>query len=93
MTNEPVVSISGLVKNYGRIEAVRGIDLDVRPGEVFGFLGPNGAGKSTTIRCLLGLLLPTAGRVSAFGLDATRDGVAVRKRLAYVPGSSACPIG
>jgi ABC-2 type transport system ATP-binding protein len=91
MTNEPVVSISGLVKNYGRIEAVRGIDLDVRAGEVFGFLGPNGAGKSTTIRCLLGLLLPTAGRVSAFGLDTTRNGVAIRRRLAYVPGELRLP--
>jgi len=58
---------------------------------VFGFLGPNGSGKSTTIRCLLGLLRPTAGRVSAFGLDSTRDGVAMRRRLAYVPGELRLP--
>jgi len=75
----------------GKVEAVRGIDLEVQQGEVFGFLGPNGSGKSTTIRCLLGLLRPTAGRVSAFGLDSTRDGVAMRRRLAYVPGELRLP--
>ena len=88
---EPLVRIDGLVKHYGKVEAVRGIDLEVQQGEVFGFLGPNGSGKSTTIRCLLGLLRPTAGRVSAFGLDSTRDGVAMRRRLAYVPGELRLP--
>lgn len=91
MASEPVVAIEGLVKHYGSNEAVRGIDLVVMKGEVFGFLGPNGAGKSTTIRCLLGLLRPTAGNISAFGLDATRNGVAVRGRLAYVPGELRLP--
>ena len=57
MNAETVVRIDGLVKHYGKVEAVRGIDLEVHRGEVFGFLGPNGSGKSTTIRCLLGLLL------------------------------------
>jgi ABC-2 type transport system ATP-binding protein len=88
---EAVVEIEALVKRYGQVEAVRGIDLHVLRGEVFGFLGPNGAGKSTTIRCLLGLLRPTAGRITAFGLDATRDGVALRRRLAYVPGELRLP--
>ncbi|HTK44565.1 MAG TPA: ABC transporter ATP-binding protein [Patescibacteria group bacterium] len=86
-----VLEIEGLVKHYGRVEAVRGIDLSVRRGEVFGFLGPNGAGKSTTIRCLLGLLTPTAGRISAFGLDAAQFGVALRRRIAYVPGELRLP--
>ena len=90
-TVDPVVRIDGLVKHYGRVEAVRGIDLEVRRGEVFGFLGPNGSGKSTTLRCLLGLLRPTAGRIDAFGLDATLDGVAIRRRLAYVPGELRLP--
>ena len=90
-TANPVIAIDGLVKHYGKVEAVRGIDLRVARGEVFGFLGPNGAGKSTTIRCLLGLLRPTAGRIGAFGLDSTRDGVALRRRLTYVPGELRLP--
>jgi ABC-2 type transport system ATP-binding protein len=89
--SEAVVRIDGLVKHYGRVEAVRGIDLQVRRGEVFGFLGPNGSGKSMTIRCLLGLLRPTAGAIGAFGLDSTRDGVALRRRVAYVPGELRLP--
>ena len=52
----PALRISGLVKDYGRVHAVRRIDLEVRRAEVFGFLGPNGAGKTTTIRCILDLL-------------------------------------
>ena len=88
---DTVVAIDGLVKHYGKVEAVRGIDLKVARGEVFGFLGPNGSGKSTTIRCLLGLLRPTAGRIGAFGLDATRDGVAMWRRLTYVPGELRLP--
>ena len=91
MLTQTVVEIQGLVKDYGPVHALRGIDLDLRQGEVFGFLGPNGAGKTTTLRCLLGLLRPTAGRVSAFGLDAQADGVAVRARATYVPGELRLP--
>jgi ABC-2 type transport system ATP-binding protein len=85
------LQLEGLVKDYGAVHAVRGIDLEVQPGEVFGFVGPNGAGKSTTIRCILDLLRPTAGRVAVFGMDPRRDGVAMRKRLAYVPGELRLP--
>jgi ABC-2 type transport system ATP-binding protein len=88
---ETVLAVDGLVKHYGRVEAVRGVDLAVHRGEVFGFLGPNGAGKTTSIRCLLGLLHPTAGRISVFGLDATSQGVALRQRVAYVPGELRLP--
>lgn len=87
----PLLAVEGLVKDYGAVHAVRGLDLEVRQGEVLGFLGPNGAGKTTTIRCLLGLLRPTAGRISVFGLDVAEAGVPIRARLAYVPGELRLP--
>src|SRR5664279_5158537 len=71
------VRLTGLHKNFGHIEAVRGVDLDIAPGEVVAFLGPNGAGKSTTIDMLLGLTKPDAGAVSVFGappVDAVQAG-------------------
>jgi ABC-2 type transport system ATP-binding protein len=85
------IQINGLVKHYGAVEAVRGIDLDVRQGEVFGFVGPNGAGKSTTIRCLLDLIRPTDGHISVLGLDPRADGVEVRRRIGYVAGELRLP--
>jgi ABC-2 type transport system ATP-binding protein len=87
----PVLAVDGLVKDYGLVRAVRGISFEMRRGEVLGFLGPNGAGKSTTVRCILDLLRPSAGRISVFGLDSHRDGVAVRSRLTYVPGELRLP--
>ncbi|MEO8251655.1 MAG: ABC transporter ATP-binding protein [Chloroflexota bacterium] len=90
-TAPPPLLLRGLVKDYGPLHAVRGIDLEVRAGEVFGFIGPNGAGKSTTIRCILDLLRPTAGRVEVFGLDPRHDGVAIRRRVTYVPGELRLP--
>jgi ABC-2 type transport system ATP-binding protein len=87
----PAVRISGLIKDYGHVRAVAGIDLEVHRGEVFGFLGPNGAGKTTTIRCLLDLLRPTAGSIEILGLDPRHDGPALRARLAYVPGELRLP--
>ncbi|MGW4364371.1 ABC transporter ATP-binding protein [Nocardia takedensis] len=82
----PVVEVEQLVKNYGKISALRGLDLVVQPGEVHGFLGPNGAGKTTTIRTLLGLLRYDGGRVRVFDADPRRDAMAIHARLAYVPG-------
>jgi beta-exotoxin I transport system ATP-binding protein len=87
----PAIRIEGLVKDYGSVHAVRGISLQVERGHVFGFLGPNGAGKSTTIRCLLDLLRPTAGRLEVLGMEPRRDGPRVRARLAYVPGELRLP--
>jgi ABC-2 type transport system ATP-binding protein len=87
----PAIRIEGLVKDYGAVHAVRGLSFDVSRGEVFGFLGPNGAGKTTTIRCLLDLLRPTAGRLEVLGLDPRRDSLALRSRVAYMPGELRLP--
>ncbi|MFI1036023.1 ATP-binding cassette domain-containing protein, partial [Streptomyces sp. NPDC020951] len=72
----------------GLVNAVRGIDLDVREGEIFGFLGPNGAGKTTTLRMLTTLLRPTAGEAVVAGCDLTRDTAGVRRRIGYVAQSN-----
>ncbi|RNM14260.1 ABC transporter ATP-binding protein [Nocardioides pocheonensis] len=83
---EHVIEISGLVKTFGSVRALDGLDLEVHPGEVHGFLGPNGAGKSTTIRILLGLLRADGGHVALLDGDPWRDAAALHRRLAYVPG-------
>ncbi|MEU4397863.1 ABC transporter ATP-binding protein [Micromonospora orduensis] len=83
---ETPISVSGLVKTFGRTRALDGLNLTVRAGEVHGFLGPNGAGKSTAIRALLGLLRTDAGTLRLLGGDPWRDAVALHRRLAYVPG-------
>lgn len=81
-----VISTSGLVKRYGRVNALDGLDLTVGEGQIHGFLGPNGAGKSTTIRILLGLARATGGEASVFGLHPWRDSVAIHRRVSYIPG-------
>ncbi|HRD62110.1 MAG TPA: ABC transporter ATP-binding protein, partial [Nocardioides sp.] len=68
-TGVPAVSLSGVTKSFGAVEAVRGIDLQLQPGEIVAFLGPNGAGKTTTIDMVLGLSQPTTGKVSVLGLE------------------------
>ena len=80
------LAASGLVKTFGHVTALDGLDLEVEEGEVHGFLGPNGAGKSTAIRVLLGLLRADAGTVRVLGGDPWADAVALHRRLAYVPG-------
>ena len=82
----PAIRLEGLVKSYGDVRALDGIDLAVPRGEVFGFLGPNGAGKSTTIRILMDLIRPTAGRAEVLGFDAQRQSLEVRRRCGYLPG-------
>ena len=79
------ISVSGLVKTFGRTRALDGLDLTVRTGEVHGFLGPNGSGKSTTLRVLLGLLRADAGQVQLLDGHPWRDAVALHRRLTYVP--------
>jgi ABC-2 type transport system ATP-binding protein len=83
---ESVIDIRGLVKEFGSLRALDGLDLDVSQGEVHGFLGPNGAGKSTTIRVLLGLLRKDGGEVRLFGGDPWGQSAELHRRLAYVPG-------
>ena len=83
---EAAILVQGLVKSYGHVRALRGVDLEVRCGEIFGYLGPNGAGKTTTIRCLLDLIRPDGGTVSVLGLNPQRQPVAVRRRVGYLPG-------
>jgi ABC-2 type transport system ATP-binding protein len=81
---EPAIKVAGLTKNYGEIEAVRGIDFEVPVGETFGFLGPNGAGKSTTIKMLCTLARPTSGSARVAGHEVTAERDAVRRNIGLV---------
>src|SRR4030081_2521245 len=81
-TTEHAIAAQALTRTFkGGIEAVRGIDLTVAKGEVFGFLGPNGAGKTTTVRMLCTLLPPTSGSASVAGVDVLEEGAEVRRRI------------
>lgn len=82
---DAVVKTKGLVKRYGRVNAVDGIDLEILRGEVFGLLGPNGSGKTTTILMLLGLTDVSSGSVQVLGLDPARQPLAVKQRAGYMP--------
>ncbi len=84
-----VVSVAGLTKQFGGGRGITDVSFDIGAGEVFGFLGPNGSGKSTTIRLLLGLYLPTAGRMRVLGLDPARESVSIHRRVGYLPGELA----
>ncbi len=85
-STEPAIHTEGLSKRYGSTLALDALDLTVGRGEVYGYLGPNGSGKTTTIRLLLGLHRPSAGRAQVFGHDAWRDPVAAHRHVAYVAG-------
>ncbi|HYD12827.1 MAG TPA: ABC transporter ATP-binding protein [Allosphingosinicella sp.] len=91
----PVLALTDLGKTYGRrggaVRAVRGVSLAVGAGEVYGFLGPNGAGKSTTIRMLIGLIAPSAGRVSLFGQDLAAEPSLLRRVGSLVDGGAFYP--
>ena len=81
----PIIEISGLKKNYGAKEAVRGMDLSIQPGELFVLLGPNGAGKTTTLKMLTGLLKPTAGSIRIDGIDLLKEPLKAKRLLSFVP--------
>ena len=91
----PVLALTDLSKTYGRrggsVNAVRGVSIAVGAGEVYGFLGPNGAGKSTTIRMLIGLIAPSAGRVSLFGRDLAAEPSLLRRVGSLVDGGAFYP--
>lgn len=84
----PAVRTQGLSKSYGDVTALVDLDLEVAEGEIVGYLGPNGSGKTTTIRLLLGLIRPTAGRAEIFGLDCQKEPARVHRRVAFVPGEA-----
>ncbi|GAA3466247.1 ABC transporter ATP-binding protein [Nonomuraea roseola] len=83
--HRPLIHARGLVKRFGEFTAVDGIDLDVEPGEAFGFLGPNGAGKSSTMRMISCVSMPSAGELRILGMDPVREGPAIRARLGVCP--------
>ena len=79
------IELDGVEKSFGDVRALRGVDLEVQDGEIFGFLGPNGAGKSTTINAILDFVRPDSGSVRVLGRDAREDSVAIRKRTGVLP--------
>ncbi|HOP31547.1 MAG TPA: ATP-binding cassette domain-containing protein, partial [Spirochaetota bacterium] len=79
------ISTQNLTKTYKGVEALRSLDLKVPRNSIFGFLGPNGAGKSTAIKLLLGLIKPTSGSGSVFGLDIVNESSGIRQRIGYLP--------
>jgi ABC-2 type transport system ATP-binding protein len=83
--DEKMIGFEQLSKKYGEFTAVSELDLRIEKGEVFGFLGPNGAGKTTTIRMMMGILVPTSGRIVIDRLDCQRDRVEVKRRVGYLP--------
>ncbi len=85
MANTITVEVRDLRKNFGHIEAVRGVSFAVSKGEVLGFLGPNGAGKSTTMRMITGFLPPSGGSALVGGIDVAEDPVGVKRQLGYLP--------
>ena len=90
MTATVIIETDRLIKRYGRARGIDEVSIAVERGEVYGFLGPNGAGKTTTIRTLLGLLHPTNGSATLFGLDSRAHSREIRARLGNLPGDFAC---
>jgi ABC-2 type transport system ATP-binding protein len=83
--NDPAISLKGVTKHFGSVQALRGVDFDVQRGEMFGFLGPNGAGKTTAIRVLTGFISMDAGTALVLGLDAGRESVEIKRHLGFLP--------
>lgn len=86
MSEEYAIKTQALTKSYGNVQALFGVDLEVKQGEVYGFLGPNGSGKTTTIRCMLDLIRPQGGTISVLGLNPQAEPEAIKARVGYLPG-------
>lgn len=82
---QPVIRIENLKKSYGTKEVLKGIDLEIYPGQIIGYIGPNGAGKSTTVKILLGIIEDYEGKVEIFGKDLKGQGIEYKQRIGYVP--------
>jgi len=80
------IQLKEVHKYYGKVHALRGLNLEVKQGEIFGFLGPNGAGKTTTIRCMLDLIRPNQGTIQVFGINPQENPQAVKDQVGYLPG-------
>jgi ABC-2 type transport system ATP-binding protein len=83
-----MIQIENLSKRFGNFSALTDLNLEIQAGEVFGFLGPNGAGKTTTMKIMVGLMRPSAGRVSINGIDVVREPIAARRLIGYIPDHS-----
>ncbi len=79
------IEIEDLYKSYGQREALRGLDLHVSKGDIYGFLGPNGAGKTTTLKIIMGLIKPDSGSVIVGGKDVSKEGMQIRRYIGYLP--------
>lgn len=87
MVENPIIELSGLTRNYGKVKAVNDLNLQINKGEVFGLLGPNGAGKTTTILMMLGLSEPSSGTANVCGINATTHPIEVKRKVGYMPDS------
>ena len=85
MSTQPIISIKNLYKSYGSKQVLKGINLEVYPGQVLGYIGPNGAGKSTTVKILCGLLSDYEGSVTINGLDLKTNSVEIKSKIGYIP--------
>jgi ABC-2 type transport system ATP-binding protein len=85
MNNQTIVSIRNLTKNYGEKEVLKGINLEITPGQIIGYIGPNGAGKSTTVKILCGLISEFRGEIEIFGKDLRKQTLEIKKQVGYIP--------
>ncbi len=86
---QPIISIKNLTKSYGKNNVLKGIDLDIMPGQIIGYIGPNGAGKSTTVKILCGLIPEFSGDVNVLGYNLKKDSLSIKRKIGYVPENAA----